>query len=108
MHKDSIYLDFDVPMFRKWIKAVLQANNLQRVVYLFDEFHPFIESNKEQLKTFEEVTESPGVNRFFLVPVTHMEIKAYLAEGSDSAKKANDRFYFRKLQMPNDTAFRLA
>ncbi len=95
-------------MFRKWIKAVLQANNLQRIVYLFDEFHPFIEANKEQLKTFEDVTESPGVNRFFLVPVTHMEIKAYLAEGSDSAKKANDRFYFRKLQMPNDTAFRLA
>lgn len=108
LHKDFIYLDFDVPMFRKWIKAVLQANNLQRVVYLFDEFHPFIEANKEQLKTFEDVTESPGVNRFFLVPVTHMEIKAYLAEGSDSAKKANDRFYFRKLQMPNDTAFRLA
>ena len=40
--------------------------------------------------------------------MTHMEIKAYLAEGSDSAKKANDRFYFRKLQMPNDTAFLLA
>lgn len=108
LHKDFIYLDFDVPMFRKWIKAVLTANSLQRVVYLFDEFHPFIEANKEQLKTFEDVTESPGVNRFFLVPVTHMEIKAYLAEGSDSAKKANDRFYFRRLQMPNDTAFRLA
>ncbi len=108
LHKDFIYLDFDVPMFRKWIKTVLQANNLQRIVYLFDEFHPFIEANKEQLKTFEDVTESPGVNRFFLVPVTHMEIKAYLAERSDSAKKANDRFYFRKLQMPNDTAFRLA
>lgn len=108
LHKDFIYLDFDVPMFRNWIKAILTANNLQRVVYLFDEFHPFIEANKEQLKTFEDVTESPGVNRFFLVPVTHMEIKAYLAEGSDSAKKANDRFYFRRLQMPNDTAFRLA
>lgn len=108
LHEDSIYLDFDVPMFRKWIKDILAANNLQRIVYLFDEFHPFIETNKERLKTFEDVTESPGVNRFFLVPVTHMAIKAYLAEGSDSAKKANDRFYFRKLQMPNDTAFRLA
>lgn len=108
LHKDFIYLDFDVPMFRKWIKAVLSANDLQRVVYLFDEFHPFIEANKEQLKSFEDVTESPGVNRFFLVPVTHMEIKAYLAEGSDSARKANDRFYFRRLQMPNGTAFRLA
>jgi predicted HicB family RNase H-like nuclease len=108
LHRDFIYLDFDVPMFRKWIKAVLDANGLKRVVYLFDEFHPFIEANKEQLKTFEDVTESPGVNSFFLVPVTHMDIKAYLAEGSDSAKKANDRFYFRRLQMPNDTAFRLA
>lgn len=108
LHKDSIYLDFDVPMFRKWIKTVLSDNKLQRIVYLFDEFHPFIEANKAQLKTFEDVTESPGVNRFFLVPVTHMEINAYLAEGSESAKKANDRFYFRRLQMPNDTAFRLA
>ncbi len=108
LRKDYIYLDFDVTQFRAWIKKVLEENKLKSIVYLFDEFHPFIEANKEQLKTFEDVTETPGVNRFFLVPVTHMEIKAYLAEGSDSAKKANDRFYFRKLQMPNDTAFRLA
>ena len=108
LHRDFIYLDFDVPMFRKWIKAVLEANDLQRVIYLFDEFHPFIEANKEQLKTFEDVAESPSVSRFFLVPVTHMDISAYLAEGSQRFKYAHDRFYFRKLQMPNDTAFRLA
>jgi hypothetical protein len=106
--EDSIYLPFDVPTFRKWIKAILQANNYHSIVYLFDEFHPFIEANKEKLKTFEDITESPGVNRFFLVPVTHMEISAYLAEGSQRYKYAHDRFYFRKLQMPNDTAFRLA
>ena len=108
LHKDSIYLDFDVPMFRRWVKAILYENNLHSIVYLFDEFHPFIEANSSQLKTFEDVTETPGKNRFFLVPVTHMDIQQYWAEGSDNAKKANDRFYFRKLQMPNDTAFRLA
>lgn len=108
LHKDYIYLDFDVPMFRKWVKAILDANRLHSIVYLFDEFHPFIEANSSQLKTFEDVTETPGINRFFLVPVTHMDIQQYWAEGSESAKKANDRFYFRKLQMPNDTAFRLA
>jgi len=106
--EDSIYLPFDVPTFRKWIKAILQANNYHSILYLFDEFHPFIEANKEKLKTFEDITESPGINRFFLVPVTHMEITAYLAEGSQRYKYAHDRFYFRKLQMPNDTAFRLA
>lgn len=108
LHKDYIYLDFDVPMFRKWVKAILDANHLHSIVYLFDEFHPFIEANSAQLKTFEDVTETPGVNRFFLIPVTHMDIQQYWAEGSENAKKANDRFYFRKLQMPNDTAFLLA
>jgi len=107
-HEDKIYLDIDVPTFRKWIQTILEANNFRSIVYIFDEFHPFIDANKAQLKTFEDVTETPGVNRFFLVPVTHMQISAYLAEGSDNAMKANDRFYFRKLQMPNDTAFKLA
>ena len=108
LREDSIFLTFDVPMFRAWIKSILEANNLQRIVYLFDEFHPFIETNKEQLKTFEDVTESPGVNRFFLVPVTHMQLTAYMAEGSKNYLRANDRFYFCNLQMPNDTAFYLA
>ena len=106
--EDSIYLPFDVPAFRKWIKAILQANNYHSIVYLFDEFHPFVEANKEKLKTFEDITESPGVNRFFLIPITHMELSNYFAEGSQRYKFAHDRFYFRKLQMPNDTAFRLA
>ena len=108
LHEDSIYLDVDVKMFRNWINAILFSNNLKSVVYIFDEFHPFIEANKEQLKTFEDVTESPGANRFFLVPVTHLDLTAYVAEKSETAKRANDRFYFRKLEMPNDTAFRLA
>lgn len=108
LREDSIFLTFDVPMFRKWLKSILEDNNLRRVVYLFDEFHPFIESKKEQLKTFEDVTESPGVNRFFLIPVTHMQLTAYMAEGSKNYLRANDRFYFCNLQMPNDTAFYLA
>jgi hypothetical protein len=108
LREDSIYLSFDVPMFRKWLKAILESNNLKRVVYLFDEFHPFIEAHSEQLKTFEDVTESPGVNRFFLVPITHMQLTAYMAEGSKNYLRANDRFYFCNLQMPNDTAFYLA
>jgi hypothetical protein len=106
--EDSIYLSFDVPMFRKWLNAILGSNDLKSVVYLFDEFHPFIETHSEQLKTFEDVTESPGINRFFLVPITHMQLTAYMAEGSKNYLRANDRFYFCNMQMPNDTAFYLA
>lgn len=107
-HKDNIYLNVDVQTFRQWIASILSTNNLKRVIYIFDEFSEFIDANKDQLKTFEDVTENPGINKFFLIPVTHLDIKAFWSENSSGAKKASDRFHFRNLQMPNDTAFKLA
>lgn len=108
LHKDNIFLDVNVETFRKWINKIISTNKLKRIVYIFDEFSEFIDTNKEHLKYFEDVTENPGVNNFYLIPVTHLSINAYWSEGSSNAKKANDRFYFSNLQMPNDTAFKLA
>ncbi|MDR1164377.1 MAG: hypothetical protein LBO66_00625 [Deltaproteobacteria bacterium] len=108
LHRDNIFLDISVTSFREWIQNILSANNCKRIVYIFDEFSEFIDANKEQLKYFEDVAENPSINKFYLVPVTHLSIQAYWSEGSTSAKKANDRFNFRNLQMPNDTAFELA
>ena len=107
-HKDKIYLDTDATAFKSWVSEIVTANELKRIVFIFDEFHPFIEANKENLKTFEQLAEDPGLSHFYFVPVTHMSITAYFAEGSANAKKSNDRFHFRNLQMPNDTAFKLA
>jgi len=108
LHTDNIFLDISVPTFRKWVLEILSVNKISRIVYIFDEFSDFIDENKAHLKTFEDVTENPGINKFYLIPVTHLSIKAYWAEGSENAQKANTRFYFRNLQMPNDTAFKLA
>lgn len=108
LHKRSIFLNISVPNFKKWISKILVANEISRIVYIFDEFHPFIEAHKENLKTFEDVAENPGLSKFYFLPVTHMTMEAYFGESSSSAKKSNDRFYFRNLQMPNDTAFQLA
>ena len=107
LHKDSIYLDVDVPTFRSWIREIIERNSLKRIIYIFDEFSEFIDSNSGTLKTFEDVTEAPDTNHFYLVPVTHKELSAFYGEKSPGAKKARDRFYFRNLQMPNDIAFKL-
>lgn len=107
-HKDNIYLDISVPTFKKWISNIVSVNKIKRIIYIFDEFSDFIDSNKEHLKTFEDVAENPSISSLYFIPVTHMSINAYWAEGSASAKKANDRFHFRNLQMPNDMAFKLA
>ncbi len=72
-HRDSIYLNIDVSTFREWIASICEANHLKRVIYIFDEFSEFIDSNSGTLKTFEDVTEAPATNHFYLVPVTHKE-----------------------------------
>lgn len=108
LHRDNIYLSIDTTSFRSWINEILQANKLERIIYIFDEFSEFIEANSSQLKTFEDVTEAPDINHFYLVPVTHKEPAAFLGENAPGARRAKDRFYFRNLTMPNDIAFRLA
>lgn len=106
--RDEIFLRVDAPTFRRWISEALRINGLQRIVYIFDEFSDFIEKNKTNLKTLEDVTETPDVSHFFFVPTTHMSINAFYAEGSQNAGKLTERFHFRKLEMPVDTAFKLA
>ncbi len=108
-HHDGIFLDVDVPSFLEWIQKVRDVNGLTRVVYIFDEFSSFIEANRTQLKTLEEVTENPYLegNRFYFVPVTHMDLKAFAGENSQTARRAKDRFVFSKIEMPDDVAFRL-
>lgn len=107
-HRDNIYLDIDVASFRRWIAAILETNHLHRIIYLFDEFTEFVENNSSKLKTFEDVTEAPDINHFYLVPVTHKELQSYIGENATGVKRANERFYFRNLQMPNDIAFQMA
>lgn len=103
-----IYLDLNADEFLEWVDASLEANGLSKLVYIWDEFSAFIDHNRAQLKTLEELAQAAQQGRFYFVPVTHTDISSYLAEGSESAKKANDRFTFKRLDLPNETALKLA
>jgi hypothetical protein len=108
LRERSIYLDLSSQSLLSWINNVLEVNGLKKLVFIWDEFSAYVDKNRSELKTLEELAEAAQQGRFYFIPVTHMRIDAYLAAGADSAKKANDRFEFRALDMPNDTAFRLA
>ena len=108
MHSYDIFPSIDVTTFRNWISDILQANNLKRIVYIFDEFSEFINNNQGKLKTFEEVTENPANYNFYFVPVTHLRMEAFLGVDQPGARRAMNRFDFCELQMPNDTALQLA
>lgn len=104
----SIYLNLSAANLVKWVKDALAANGIPKLVFIWDEFSTYLEQNRNELKTFEEVAEAAQEGQFFFMPVTHMNLAAYMAAGSDSAKKANDRFKFCQLDMPTNTALLLA
>uniref|UniRef100_C6E125 Uncharacterized protein n=1 Tax=Geobacter sp. (strain M21) TaxID=443144 RepID=C6E125_GEOSM len=103
-----IFLDLNAEDFLAWVDASLKANGLSKLVYIWDEFSSFMERNRAELKTLEQLAEAAQLGRFYFVPVTHTDISAYVAAGSESAKKANDRFMFKQLDLPNETALKLA
>jgi hypothetical protein len=103
-----IYLGLSAEEFLAWVDASLNANGLSKLVYIWDEFSVFVDRNRAALKTLEQLAEAAQQGRFYFVPVTHTDISSYVAAGSESAKKANDRFKFKRLDLPNETALKLA
>ena len=103
-----IYLDLSAEDFLAWVEASLKANGLSKLVYIWDEFSAFMDRNRAELKTLEQLAEAAQQGHFYFVPVTHTDISSYVASGSESAKKANNRFSFKRLDLPNETALKLA
>jgi len=103
-----IYLSLSAEEFLEWVDASLQVNGLSKLVYIWDEFSSFMERNRTELKTLEQLAEAAQQGQFYFVPVTHMEISSYVAAGSESARKLNDRFTFKRIDLPNETALKLA
>lgn len=103
-----IYLGSSAEEFLAWVDASLKSNGLSKLVYIWDEFSAFMTQNRTELKTLEQLAEAAQQGRFYFVPVTHMEISSYVAAGSESARKLNDRFTFKRLDLPNETALKLA
>lgn len=103
-----IYLGLSAEEFLAWVDASLKVNGMSKLVYIWDEFSAFVDRNRSELKTLEQIAEAAQQGRFYFVPVTHTEISSYLAAASESAKKANTRFTFKQLDLPNETALKLA
>lgn len=108
MHARDIYINLSTENLLKWVNEILAINNISKILFIWDEFSSYVDQNRSQLKTFEEIAEASQEGKFFFMPVTHMALEAYLAAGSESAKKANGRFIFRNLDMPTNTALLLA
>lgn len=104
----QIYLGLSAEEFLAWVDETLKNNGFSKLVYIWDEFSAFMERNRMELKTLEQLAEAAEQGRFYFIPVTHTAISSYVATGAESARKANSRFVFKQLDLPNETALKLA
>ncbi len=105
---DNVFLMPGAEKVLDWIREIREANGIARVVFVWDEFSSYIDHAKGDLKTFEKLAEEKAQQcGFHFVPVTHMDLNAFLAVGSESAKKANDRYTPCPLQIPASQVFKL-
>jgi len=104
----NIYLGLEAAEFLRWVDDALKVNGISKLVYIWDEFSSFVNRNRSELKTMEELAEAFEHGRFYFVPVTHTKLTSYLAAGSESARKAKERFTDKPIGLPDDTALKLA
>ena len=89
-----------------WLSEVIDANNLDAIVFIWDEFSSFFQTHKNSLDEFQKLAELSNYKPFYLMIVTHMS-GSLVSEGDQSFKKVRDRFISKEITMPDTVAFEL-
>lgn len=108
LEKRHIFISPSAEDLIEWIEKIIEANQLSKILFLWDEFTDYVNNCRSDLKAFEKMAEEKAqLCGFHFVPITHSHINAYYATGSESAKKASDRYTQCQLEIPSNTVFAL-
>lgn len=108
LHRRDIYVDLSSDNFLRWVKDVAENNKFRKVLFIWDEFSEYVNNNQNRLATFQDLAQASQDGVFYLLPITHLKLEAFLGSGTDNAKKVGNRFVTCELEMPTHTAIELA
>ncbi|HHU61186.1 MAG TPA: hypothetical protein GXZ55_04400 [Natronincola sp.] len=91
---------------KAWLKEVITANNLQGIVFIWDEFTEFF-TNNVPVTPLQELAQATGDMPFYLLLVTHRALSQFTRIDDDTRKKLMDRFHPCHLEMTPVTAYKL-
>ncbi|MCY1714912.1 hypothetical protein [Caproiciproducens galactitolivorans] len=96
----------DVNDMAKWIKSIIEENQLSAILFVWDEFSEYFLNHPVGLTGFQTLIEISLSHPFYFMIVAH-ESRNLFAD-ADSAKKTLDRFEAPiKIELPENMAFRL-
>lgn len=107
-------LKLNAQIFIKWLKEIINGNNLQELFIIWDEFTKFFKTPIQDLTGFQEILEVAATNNFCFLIVTHTGVsEVVMAEekrgSAGSDKKIIDRFVKPRsvIDLPDNIAFKL-
>lgn len=91
-----------------WIRSVIKENNLEAIMFVWDEFTEYFQNNMQSLTGFQKIAELSATEPFYLLIVTH-NIDNIMPEGDKDWKKILDRFVSPrcKIELPENMAIQL-
>lgn len=101
-------LHMDVNGFIKWVKQIIEENDLKAIVFIWDEFTEYFRRNLKALTGFQQIAELSATEPFYLFIVTHKSTGLFSDTDKDQ-KRILDRFVKPTCQisLPENMAFRL-
>lgn len=91
---------------KAWIKEVIAANNLQGIIFIWDEFTEFF-ANNVPVTPLQELAQATADMPFYLFLITHRALNQFTRIDEDTRKKILDRFHNCWLEMTPVTAYKL-
>jgi len=91
---------------KAWIKEVIAVNNLQGIVFIWDEFTEFF-TNNVPVTPLQELAQATADMPFYLFLITHRAVGQFTRIDDDTRRKLMDRFHNCRLEMTPITAYRL-
>ncbi|NLJ56152.1 MAG: hypothetical protein GX334_03760 [Firmicutes bacterium] len=91
---------------KDWIRQVIEVNNLQGLVFIWDEFTEFF-TNNVPVTPLQELAHSSADMPFYLFLITHRAIQQFTRIDDDTRRKLMERFHPCRLEMTPVTAYKL-
>lgn len=99
-------LRLDIQGMAKWIKDIIAKNNINAILFVWDEFTEFFQNNPNSLTGFQTLAEISLSHPFYFMIVSHESRSLFT--NADTTKKILDRFVPPvKIELPENMAFRL-
>lgn len=106
--KNHPVYSLDTIKVAEWIKEVIKENNLESIVFLWDEFTEYFNNHKHNLTGLQHLCEICETDPFYFIIVTHVQ-QGIFSENNADFKKIEGRFVKPPclITLPENIAFQL-